>query len=134
MSDDTTTNIDGQGPDGQTDPEPVPPRWEENRVVGVWAIVEIMGHKVRAGSISDALIGGATMLRIQHPTVPGPGDTEPLTEFYASGALFSVRPCTRQTASEWAEARWRSARPSLAIGELEAVPAELVDDEDYDWD
>lgn len=34
----------------------------------LFAVVELMGHRTRAGAISDATMGGATLLRIEHPT------------------------------------------------------------------
>ena len=57
----------------------VAPAWEAQRAPGPWAIVEIMGHRVVAGSCSDATLAGAAFLQVQHPTaadhagaLPGP--------------------------------------------------------------
>jgi hypothetical protein len=114
------------------EPEPAPPLWENARVPGPWAIVEIMGHKVRAGSIADAHIGGATLLRIQHPSVADHDKTGPLTECYGPAALFSVRPCSRDEATDWAERRWRTSRPTPTFGEIRALDAADIDDDTYD--
>lgn len=121
------------------DPEPAPPAWETNRQGQIWAIVEIMGHKVRAGSISDAAIGGGVMLRIEHPTIADHDDAGPLTELYAQGAQFSIRPCSRAVATEWAENRWRQPITAVpALAELEAVNPIAYDDgagiDEDDWD
>lgn len=104
-----------------TETEPHLDAWEQQRVPGSWAIVELMGHRVRAGSLSDITIGGATLLRIQHPTVADHDGQEPLTECYSPSALFSIRPCSREQATQWAEARWQRNTPTPALGELTAV-------------
>lgn len=75
----------------------------------LWAIVEIMGHRQRAGRLSDAAIGGATLLRIEHPhIVDGTAQGEALTEYYAPTALFAIRPCTRDQAVAHAAVYWRT--------------------------
>lgn len=53
------------------------------------AVVEIMGRRTRAGLISDATIGGATLLRIEHPSERG-ADGEPLAEYYAPQSLSTA--------------------------------------------
>ncbi len=107
--------------------ETASPAWEQHRATGVWAIVEIMGHKVRAGSISDAQLGGATLLRIQHPSLPDHDGAGPLTELYSSSALFSVRPCARDTATRWAETHWCAPKESAMV-QLTAA-ADVIDDD-----
>lgn len=99
----------------------------------MWGVVEIMGHRTRAGALSDATIGGATMLRIEHPTRADHSGDEPLTEYYAPSAIFAIRPCSQQEAADVASWAWpdRTARPALspAFGELvddDEVDAELV--------
>jgi hypothetical protein len=72
-----------------------------------WAVVELMGHRRRAGLVKEAEIFGTKMLRIDIPALPAP-DTElaklPLaeqpmtTEFYAGQAIYSLRPCTEAIA------------------------------------
>lgn len=94
----------------------------------MYAIVEIMGHRTRAGVISDATLGGAAMLRIEHPTAAN--GEEPVTEYYAPQALFAVRPCTEEQAKAVAERCWYVGPPR------EALPAAALDalDEDDDYD
>lgn len=118
--------------DTPVEAEAAPPAWEGARVAGPWAIVEIMGHTVRAGSISDAVIAGTTMLRVQHPSVPDHEKAGPLTELYGPGSLFCVRPCSREEATRFAEARWRGQpRPVPVVAELAAVADAYVEEEDY---
>lgn len=98
----------------------------------VYAVVELMGHRVRPGAISDAQIGGATVLRIEHPSARDNLD-EPLVEYYAPSALFSIRPCTRDEAVRLAEFRWpteadRALRALASVSDSSAY----VDDEDYE--
>jgi len=94
----------------------------------LYAVVEIMGHRTRAGAISDATMGGAPMLRIEHPTEAA-HDGGPLVEYYAPASIFAIRPCSREVA-EQAARYWSPPGPAPAR-ELPAEFAELVDDDDY---
>lgn len=98
----------------------------------VHAVVEIMGHRTRAGAIADAQLGGATLLRIEHPSVTG-HDGEPLAEYYAPSAVFAIHPCSPEDAKRAAEMYWRSP---YAAGPPALSPAfaELVDEEDEETD
>jgi hypothetical protein len=83
-------------------------------------IVEIMGHRTRAGHLTDATIGGATMLRIEHPTDPE------LVEYYTPAALFAIRPCSLEqavAAASW----WARVEPPR---ELTAFDEFVLDDDD----
>jgi hypothetical protein len=97
----------------------------------MYAIVEIMGHRVRAGMVSDVQMGGATLLRIERPTAVDHSGDEPLTEFYAPAAIFAIRPCSQDDAAKAAEAYW-PARPQPR--ELSAAFDGFVDDEPLDLD
>ena len=99
----------------------------------MFAVVEIMGHRTRAGAISDATIGGATLLRIEHPALADESGEEPLTEYYAPQAIFSIRPCSADEAELVAKWAWAPGRQAaLASPELaELVEAVAVDDEDH---
>jgi hypothetical protein len=90
------------------------------------AVVELMGHRQRAGLLSEATIAGAPMLRVEHPDVPD------LVEYYSSTALFSVRPCSKEAASAFAAGCW----PARSAGELlPPVVDGFTDDlEDDDFD
>lgn len=100
---------------------------------GLWAIVEIMGRRTRAGLLSDAQLGGATLLRIEHPTRADHAGAEPLTEYYAAQAIFAIRPCSRDDAEKVAAWAWPAPPPSRP--ELAPVFADLVDhDDDFEDD
>lgn len=98
----------------------------------MWAVVEIMGHRTRAGAISDASIGGATMLRIEHPIRADHTGDEPLTEYYAPTAIFAIRPCSQDEAEEVALWAWAAPRamPELSPAFDALVDAEIVDDDE----
>lgn len=49
------------------------------------AIVELMGHSRIAGRVSEQVIGGASMLRVD---VPKTARCEAYTKFYSSGAVY----------------------------------------------
>lgn len=109
------------------------PPWETQRAPGPFAAVEIMGHRVVAGSISDATFAGTAMLQVQHPSMPDHDDKQPLTELFSASAIFSIRPCSREDATRVAEARWRRLTPEPTLAELESTVDAYVIDEDDDW-
>jgi hypothetical protein len=96
----------------------------------MFAVVELMGHRTRAGAVSDAQMGGATLLRIEHPTRANHTAEEPLAEYYAPAAIFSIRPCSEEEATKVAAWAWTEPGPRLALSPpLEA----LVDEDDDDY-
>lgn len=99
----------------------------------MFAVVEIMGHRTRAGAISDATIGGATLLRIEHPSRVDHTGEEPLTELYAPSAIFAIRPCSEEEAAKVAGWAWAEA-PALSRAPLPAELEEMVDAIDDDPD
>lgn len=100
----------------------------------LYGVVELMGHRTRAGAISDAQMGGATLLRIEHPTRADHTGEEPLAEFYAPAAIFSIRPCSADEACKVAAWAWAEtdARPALNAAFGEVMDEELEDDDDED--
>lgn len=82
-----------------------------------WAVVELLGHRVRYGRVSEVTMFGEAMLRIEIPTEP------PTEEFYSGKALYGIRP-----ASEEAIRAYHRPRPALSSGEV------LVDDDDDEFD
>lgn len=98
----------------------------------VYAIVELMGHRVRAGAISDAQLGGATLLRIEHPAARDNLD-ESLVEYYAPSALFSIRPCSRDEAVRRASFCWPTEADQTlrALASVTDSNAYLDDEDDF---
>jgi hypothetical protein len=96
-----------------------------------WAIVEIFGHQIIAGKVSEQVIGGQGMLRID---VPQTSDRESFTKFYGMDAVYCITPVEEQTAI--AAAQQFSSRPydvlRLRLPELadRVKEGEEWDDED----
>lgn len=65
-----------------------------------WAIVELMGHAVLAGYVSQEAIAGTAMLRIDVPDVEGqPG----FTKYQSGGSVYGITPTTEGNARIAAE-------------------------------
>jgi len=73
----------------------------EEKLFDSWAIVELMGHRSLAGRISEQVIGGASLLRIDVPECPSI-DARPaipeFTQFYGATAIYCITPTTEEIA------------------------------------
>lgn len=58
-----------------------------------WAILELMGHRQRAGIVEEVEMAGGKLLRIDIPTEGGD-----VTEFYGASAIYALRPCSEEIA------------------------------------
>lgn len=65
---------------------------------GYWAIVELMGHRRRAGQVKEVEQFGAKMLRIDIPA----GEAF-VTEFYGGSSIYALRPAAEEVARRVAE-------------------------------
>jgi hypothetical protein len=107
---------------------------EQNAYEG-HAIVELMGHNVIAGYVSEQTIAGVAMLRVDVPKV---GDQEPFTKFFSGGAIYGITPTTQEIAERAAQ-RLRSRPVSEYVVPVPPPRPTLVDsttgdDEDDDED
>lgn len=59
-----------------------------------FAIVELFGHQIIAGKVSEQVIGGQGFVRVDVPSVD---DQEGFTKFYGSGAIYALTPCNEET-------------------------------------
>ena len=59
-----------------------------------FAIVELFGHQVIAGKVSEQVIGGQGFVRVDVPVIEG---QEAFTKFYGSGAIYAITPCDEMT-------------------------------------
>ncbi len=91
-----------------------------------WAIVELMGHRQRAGEVSEVEMCGCKLLRIDTPVA----DADPVTEFYGGAAIFSIRPCSEAVARMVAT-RLDDTRP---VAPLTLRAPEPVADDDGELD
>lgn len=60
-----------------------------------FAIVELFGHQIIAGKVSEQVIGGQGFIRVDVPAVEG---YEAFTKFYGAGAIYAITPCDEGTA------------------------------------
>ena len=73
---------------------------EENTFEG-WAILELMGHRKLAGKLSEAVIGGASFIRIDLYYIES---VEPeMTQFYSPQAVYGITPMAEALARRFAE-------------------------------
>lgn len=66
-----------------------------------FCIVELMGHARIAGKVSEQVIAGTAMLRVD---VPKTGRKEAFTKYYSPSAVYSITPTDEATAQRAAEA------------------------------
>jgi hypothetical protein len=104
---------------------------EEPRVVAAptfdgWAIVELMGHRIRSGRVTEIELAGGKMLRVDIPT-----DGGDVTEFYSGSAIYALRPCSEEIARRQASG-YNDPRPIKPVEYRERKPAELDFDPGYD--
>lgn len=99
-----------------------------NQKFEAFAIVELFGHTVIAGKVSEQTIGGQGFVRVDVPAV---GELEAYTKFYGAGAIYAITPTDEKTAK--AAAQGLQAKPiatyKLNLPQLSA-PADWKDMED----
>lgn len=96
---------------------------------GYWAIVELMGHRQRAGQVKEVEQFGAKMLRIDIPA----GEAF-VTEFYGGASIYALRPSSEEVARRVA-AQLGDPRPVAPVGFRLPAPAleeDEADDDDQD--
>lgn len=97
------------------------------------AIVELMGHNVIAGFVSEETIAGIAMLRVDVPQVDE--EHPPFTKFFSGGAVYGITPTTEDVARHAAmKLRVRPISPYVvpvppAQSQLVDSMADEVDDE-----
>jgi hypothetical protein len=119
-----------------------------------WAIVEVMGHHTVAGWVTEEVLFGTALVRIDVPEVPEKRYTrtrwnegytevevvEPAiaahTVYYGPGSIYSLKPTTEEAAKARAkQLRVKSIDVYLPAGDTEEIitPRALPPgDEDYD--
>ena len=106
----------------------------EDRIVSAptfdsWAIVELMGHRIRAGRAQEVELAGGKMLRVDIPT-----DDGDVTEFYSTSAIYSLRPCTEEIARKHCEG-YGDPRPVRPVSYRERDTSPQIDySPDYEDD
>jgi len=97
-----------------------------------WVILELMGHRVLAGRLSEVERAGTKLLRIEVPLGPPPADGTPEKFFvqdYSGSALYGVTPVTEEIARQRAQL-YRPANAAALLGAGTAGNVEEEEDED----
>jgi len=109
------------------------PNIQDDRIVRAeafkgWAVLELMGHRIRAGEVSEVEMAGGKMLRIDIHC----DDGVVLTEYYSTSAIYALRPCSEKIAR--AEMRgYADPRPVHPVEYREREkPRQIAHDEDAD--
>lgn len=99
-----------------------------------WAIVELMGHQVIAGQITEVLVAGCPMLRVDVPGVPADLHHEAIaayTRFIGTKAVYSIIP-TDEPSARHSVAHLRARPVSEYVIPRRAIAAPRDDaDDDY---
>ena len=66
----------------------------------LWALVELFGHNRIAGKVSEAEMGGGSLIRVDVPAVK---DRAPLTKYYNVKAIYALTPVDEATCMEMAK-------------------------------
>lgn len=97
-----------------------------------WAIVELMGHQVIAGLVSEASRFGTTLMRVDVPEVDGvPG----YTKFYGGNAIYAITPVDESLARRAAASMRVKPVSVYILPERQLQPPDADDWDDLDdWD
>src|ERR1700677_1558073 len=72
-----------------------------------WAVLELMGHRLRPGFVQEVEMAGTKMLRVDIPiATDDAGQDVTITEYYGGGSVYALRPCTEAVARE--QTKWMS--------------------------
>lgn len=77
-----------------------------------WCIVEIMGHNVFAGFVSERTLGGTAMIQVDVPQVDE--EHPAFTKLFSANAIYAISPTTEEHARQ-AAARIRQRPVTLYI-------------------
>lgn len=87
------------------------------------AVVELMGRQMIAGAVSEVLIAGVPMLRVDVPALPG---IPAWHRLIGGSALYAVNPCDEETVLRVA-GDYRLRPVALALVNQMSAPAALLD-------
>lgn len=99
-----------------------------------WAVLELLGHRRLGGYLSEQVIAGASMLRIDVPSACGDGVA--MTMFYSPAAVYCITPVGEDEAR--AVARQSQPQPvqrwEMPEAQVPSLPRRREEDEDFDDD
>lgn len=91
-----------------------------------WGVLELLGHRVRYGRISQVMAFGEPFCRIDFPTDP------PTFELYAGKSIYGWRPATEQQIRAYHAPRLALAAPRSVTEHTSAGHRRALDDDDDD--
>jgi hypothetical protein len=123
-----------------------------------WAVVEMLGHKQLAGMVTEQVLAGAALIRVDVPETTHSHDVSGFggrtvtvkpayTKFIGVGSIYCITPCTEETCRRAATVleRWNDPIPvqlpqlltagaSVAGSSDDSTDADVVDDDIDDED
>lgn len=112
---------------------------DEDQKYDEWSILELMGKRRLGGKLTEQVVGGATMLRIDVPETSHQGA---FTQFYGGSAVYCITPVSEEVARQVAELsrarpveRWELPHDSPALTPAQVAEAhyQTYDDDDEDY-
>jgi hypothetical protein len=121
-----------------------------------WAVVEVMGHKVFPGRVSDQAFGSASFIRVDVPEVPERTEKQTgydtpdgswgtydatlpgapaYTKIIGPGSIYCITPCTEEVARQVAAQRRERPVDVIDISRpvaMRSLSPGAGDDEEYD--
>lgn len=90
---------------------------EPDEKLEMWAVIELMGHRRMAGKVSEQVIAGTPLLRIDVPN----GDEAFVTQFYGGSAIYCLTPTTEEIARSVAKNNQPKPVHTFELPQLEAA-------------
>ena len=84
-----------------------------------WAVVELMGHQRLAGQVSEQLVAGTPMLRVDVPATEGEAK---FSKLFSPSAIYGISPASEEVV-RLAAAQIRARPINVWIPEIDRVPA-----------
>jgi len=100
----------------------------------VWAIVEMLGHKILAGRVTEHVVAGQAFIRVDVPETP---QEAAFSKLLGPGSIYAISPCSQELARAAAASLHAEPIPvyipkALPAGPQLATEAELEEDDDED--
>jgi len=92
-----------------------------------WAVVELMGHVKWAGKISEEVIFGTPLVRVD---VPETSRQPAFTKFYGPSSVYCLTPTTEEVARRVAETIYSSPIVGYTPPSRQLTAASADDDDD----
>lgn len=102
-----------------------------NQKFDCWAIVELMGHQIIAGKVTEESIAGAGFIRVDVPQATrnkerweggGTLETPEYTRYLQPNAIYALNPCTEEVARAAAASRAVTPPDLLRFAPKPALP------------